>query len=118
MSGSSMVIRTALPFTLSDFRCAMAPSRAGPFARRSFCNGSSVAARAAARHIGRPPMCRAGVYREGISKDKGGPTLLRRHPCGFRDRLDLGGAILEFGDFAEGVERRIGEQVRRRFHER
>src|SRR5215469_7672510 len=45
-------------------------------------------------------------------------ALLRRHPRRVLDWLDLGGAILEFGNFPERVERRVGEQVRRRLHER
>ena len=41
------------------------------------------------------------------------PPPARRPP-----RLDLGGAILEFGDLPERIERRIGEQIRRRLDER
>src|SRR5215469_11737449 len=45
-------------------------------------------------------------------------ALFRCHARRGSHGLDLGGAILEFGNFPERVERRVGEQVRRRLHER
>src|SRR5207249_2427663 len=44
-------------------------------------------------------------------------SLLRCHASWRLDALELGRAILEFRDFPERIERGIGEQVRRRFHE-
>src|SRR6188508_1386411 len=41
-------------------------------------------------------------------------ALLRRDPRHRIDRLDLGGAELELGDFAERIELRVRQQVRRR----
>src|SRR5262245_15224453 len=37
--------------------------------------------------------------------------LLSRYPHGLLDLLHLGRAVLEFGNFSEWVERRIGEQI-------
>src|SRR5215475_7544419 len=44
-------------------------------------------------------------------------ALFRRHAGRLVDLLNLGGTILELGDFPERIERRIGEQVRRRLDE-
>jgi hypothetical protein len=41
---------------------------------------------------------------------------LLRGNAGRLERLQLGGAILELRDLAEGIERGVGEKVRRRFH--
>ena len=48
--------------------------------------------------------------RRGLTKARP-PRLLRRFA--HRRALDAGGAILEFGDFPEWIERRVGEEVRR-----
>src|SRR6476661_6000583 len=41
---------------------------------------------------------------------------LSRDAGAFLDALDLGGTIFEFRDLAEGIERRVGQEVCRGFH--
>ena len=52
-----------------------------------------------------------------------GPAIVRQigttlGVAAFAHRFDARGAVFEFRNLAEGIERRVGEQVRRRFGKR